>query len=93
MPAGTLMEWVLWKNSGIDLKWAAERCSTTYENAKFKDRILREHGIARVYLMSQGGNLPAFEVVVRFAVLVLSKTSGPLCKISRLRPVGQNLAG
>ncbi len=93
MPAGTLLEWMLWKNSGIDLKWVAERCSTTYENAKFRDRILREHGIARVYLMSQGGHLPTFEVVGCFAVLVPSRTSGSLCKISRLRPVGQNLVG
>ena len=79
VPVGTLMARTLRTDFGIDPKWVETQSTTTYENAEFSARILRNHAISTVYLVSQAWHLPrataAFQAAGLSAIPAPSSTS------------------
>ena len=70
-PLGELMAESLHDDFGIDQVWVEGRSKTTYENAEFSARLLKEKGIHRVYLVSHAWHLPRAVPVFRQAGLAV----------------------
>ena len=56
-PEALLMREVLHEDFGVDVRWAETDSRTTRENARNSARILKDEGLNRIYLVSQGWHL------------------------------------
>lgn len=68
-----LMAQALRQDFGVEARWLEERSATTHENAALSAPILREAGVARIYLVTHAWHMPRAQAAFEAAGLVVTQ--------------------
>jgi uncharacterized SAM-binding protein YcdF (DUF218 family) len=72
-----LMQAVLQKEFGVDVKWLESKSRTTYENANYSSQLLKNRGIERIFLVTTANHMPrAKKAFEHFEIEVIAAPTG-----------------
>jgi uncharacterized SAM-binding protein YcdF (DUF218 family) len=72
LPVGDVMATSLREDFQIPVEWVEDTSLDTWQNASFSAKILKEHGIHSVYLVTQAWHLPRAIIAFRHAGIVVT---------------------